>query len=42
MELRFAWQRPDAVQRQVLRRAPACAPAASCWASPSAPTGGGD
>ncbi|MGP1691968.1 MAG: DUF2917 domain-containing protein [Giesbergeria sp.] len=30
MELRFAWQRPDAVQRQVLRRAPACAPAASC------------
>ena len=30
MELRFAWQRPDAVQRQVLRRAPACAQAASC------------
>ncbi|MGP1628515.1 MAG: DUF2917 domain-containing protein [Giesbergeria sp.] len=30
MELRFAWQRPDAVQRQVLRRAPVCAPAPSC------------
>ena len=28
--MELAWQRPDAVQRQVLRRAPACAPAASC------------
>lgn len=30
MELRFAWQRPDALQRQVLRRAPACAATAGC------------
>lgn len=29
-ELRFAWQRPDAIARKVLRRAPACTAAASC------------